>query len=83
MLFDELILVLDSEMVKEVLDVMKLLIEIGMMMVIVMYEMGFVWEVVDCVLFLDGGVFVEDVFLVEFFLVFKSKCVKDFLEKIL
>lgn len=75
MLFDELILVLDLEMVKEVLEVMKLLVMIGMMMVIVIYEMGFVKEVVDCVFFLDGGKFVEDSVLEEFFVVLKSECV--------
>lgn len=53
MLFDELIFVFDLEMVKEVFQVMKELVEIGMIMVIVMYEMGFVKEVVDCVLFMD------------------------------
>lgn len=31
-----------------------------MMMVIVMYEMGFVKEVVNCVMFIDDGNFLED-----------------------
>lgn len=30
-----------------------------MMMVIVIYEMGFVCEVVDCVIFMDVGIIVE------------------------
>lgn len=56
MLFDELIFVFDFEMVGEVLSVMKLFVKEGMMMVVVMYEMGFVREVVDCVVFMDVGV---------------------------
>lgn len=55
----------------------------GMMMVIVMYEMGFVKEVVDCVLFMDEGMIVEDGQLEEFFFFLKLKRVQDFLEKIL
>lgn len=42
MLFDELILVLDLEMIKEVFDIMIELVEEGMIMLCVIYEMGFV-----------------------------------------
>ena len=83
MLFDEPTSALDPEMVKEVLDVMKSLTETGMTMVIVTHEMGFAREVADRVLFLDGGVLVEDAPPAEFFLAPKSKRAKDFLEKIL
>ncbi len=68
-------------MVKEVLDVMKSLTETGMTMVIVTHEMGFAREVADRVLFLDGGVLVEDAPPAEFFSAPKSKRAKDFLEK--
>jgi polar amino acid transport system ATP-binding protein len=83
MLFDEPTSALDPEMVKEVLDVMKSLTETGMTMVIVTHEMGFAREVADRVLFLDGGVLVEDAPPAEFFSAPKSKRAKDFLEKIL
>jgi polar amino acid transport system ATP-binding protein len=54
-----------------------------MTMVIVTHEMGFAREVADRVLFLDGGVLVEDAPPAEFFSAPKSKRAKDFLEKIL
>lgn len=60
MLFDEPTSALDPEMVREVLDVMKSLAEEGMTMVIVTHEMGFAKEVADRVLFVDGGLIVED-----------------------
>lgn len=53
MLFDELILVLDLEMIKEVFDIMIELVEEGMIMLCVIYEMGFVQVVVNCVIFMD------------------------------
>lgn len=59
MLFDEFILVLDLEMVGEVLNVMKDFVKEGMIMVIVIYEMGFVREVGDRIIFMDGGKIVE------------------------
>ena len=59
MLFDEPTSALDPEMVGEVLAVMKLLAEDGMTMVIVTHEMGFAREVADRVLFIDGGVILE------------------------
>ena len=46
-------------MVGEVLAVMKQLAEGGMTMVIVTHEMGFAREVADRVLFIDGGVILE------------------------
>lgn len=60
MLFDEPTSALDPEMVGEVLDVMKNLAQQGMTMVVVTHEMGFAREVADRVLFIDGGVIVED-----------------------
>lgn len=59
-LFDEPTSALDPEMVREVLDVMKSLAEEGMTMVIVTHEMGFAKEVADRVLFVDGGLILED-----------------------
>lgn len=60
MLFDEPTSALDPEMVGEVLDVMKKLAKEGMTMVVVTHEMGFAREVSDRVLFMDGGLIVEE-----------------------
>jgi polar amino acid transport system ATP-binding protein len=60
MLFDEPTSALDPEMVGEVLEVMKQLAKEGMTMVVVTHEMGFAREVGDRVIFMDGGVIVEE-----------------------
>ena len=60
MLFDEPTSALDPEMVGEVLQVMKDLALEGMTMVVVTHEMGFAKEVGDRILFMDGGVVVEE-----------------------
>jgi ABC-type polar amino acid transport system ATPase subunit len=60
MLFDEVTSALDPELVKEVLDVMRELAEEGMTMIVVTHEMGFAKEVADRVVFMDGGVIVEE-----------------------
>ncbi|MDQ0976023.1 ABC-type polar amino acid transport system ATPase subunit [Neobacillus niacini] len=83
MLFDEPTSALDPEMVKEVLEVMKSLAHTGMTMAIVTHEMGFAREVADRVLFLDGGVLVEDAAPQEFFTNPKSQRAQDFLQKML
>ncbi|MED4204315.1 amino acid ABC transporter ATP-binding protein [Neobacillus mesonae] len=83
MLFDEPTSALDPEMVKEVLEVMKYLAHTGMTMAIVTHEMGFAREVADRVLFLDGGVLVEDAPPKEFFSNPKSGRAREFLEKML
>jgi ABC-type polar amino acid transport system ATPase subunit len=59
MLFDEVTSALDPELVKGVLDVMKNLAESGMTMAVVTHEMNFAREVADRVIFMDGGVIVE------------------------
>jgi ABC-type polar amino acid transport system ATPase subunit len=59
MLFDEVTSALDPELVKEVLDVMRELAAEGMTMLVVTHEMGFAREVGDQVVFMDGGVIVE------------------------
>jgi len=59
MLFDEPTSALDPELVGEVLDVMKGLARDGMTMVVVTHEIGFAREVGDSVVFMDGGVVVE------------------------
>ena len=59
MLFDEPTSALDPELVGEVLKVMTDLAKSGMTMVVVTHEMGFAREVADRVIFMDGGVIVE------------------------
>ncbi len=59
MLFDEVTSALDPELVKEVLDTMRELASEGMTMLVVTHEMGFAREVGDQVVFMDGGVIVE------------------------
>jgi len=58
-LFDEPTSALDPELVGEVLSVMRKLADDGMTMVVVTHEMGFARDVADRVLFIDGGVIVE------------------------
>ena len=60
MLFDEPTSALDPEMIKEVLDAMKVLAEDGMTMIVVTHEMGFAKEVADRVMLFDDGQMVEE-----------------------
>ena len=59
MLFDEPTSALDPELVGEVLNVMLSLAKEGMTMVVVTHEIGFAREVADQIVFMDGGVVVE------------------------
>ncbi|RKQ30882.1 amino acid ABC transporter ATP-binding protein [Oceanobacillus halophilus] len=83
MLFDEPTSALDPEMVKEVLDVMKDLVNTGMTMVIVTHEMNFAKEVADKVLFLDDGVLLEEADPKQFFEKPQTDRARDFLDKVL
>jgi polar amino acid transport system ATP-binding protein len=60
MLFDEPTSALDPELVGEVLKVMRQLALDGMTMIVVTHEMSFAREVADRVVFMDGGVVVEE-----------------------
>ena len=59
-LFDEPTSALDPEMVGEVLEVMKKLAESGITMIVVTHEMNFARSVADRVIFMEGGVIVEE-----------------------
>lgn len=83
MLFDEPTSALDPEMVGEVLEVMKELAEIGMTMVVVTHEMGFAREVASRVLFMDGGLILEENTPEEFFANPKNPRLRDFLNKVI
>ncbi|GHA35055.1 peptide ABC transporter ATP-binding protein [Streptomyces spiroverticillatus] len=60
MLFDEPTSALDPELVGDVLAVMRSLADEGMTMLVVTHEMSFAREVADRVVFMDGGVIVEE-----------------------
>ncbi|MBQ7378772.1 MAG: amino acid ABC transporter ATP-binding protein [Clostridia bacterium] len=83
MLFDEPTSALDPEMVGEVLEVMKDLARKGMTMLVVTHEMGFAREVATRVVFMDGGVIVEEGTPAEIFDAPKSDRLKNFLAKVL
>ncbi|PXX84487.1 glutamine ABC transporter ATP-binding protein [Streptococcus dysgalactiae subsp. equisimilis] len=83
LLFDEPTSALDPEMVGEVLAVMQDLAKSGMTMVIVTHEMGFAKEVADRVIFMDGGVIVEEGSPDQLFDLTKEERTKDFLSKVL
>jgi polar amino acid transport system ATP-binding protein len=59
MLFDEPTSALDPELVGDVLAVMRRLAEDGMTMMVVTHEMAFARDVADRIVFMDGGVVVE------------------------
>ena len=83
MLFDEPTSALDPEMVGEVLEVIKGLVETGMTSVIVTHEMGFAREVSDRVLFMADGVIMESGAPEELFSAPKNPRLQDFLGKVL
>lgn len=60
LLFDEPTSALDPELVGEVLDVMKAIAGQGRTMLIVTYEISFAKEIASCIVFMDGGVVVEE-----------------------
>jgi polar amino acid transport system ATP-binding protein len=82
-LFDEPTSALDPELVGEVLGVMKSLAEEGMTMLVVTHEMGFAREVADRVLFLDGGVIVEEGPAREVLSAPRNPRTQDFLRRVL
>ena len=82
-LFDEPTSALDPEMVGEVLDVMKELAKGGMTMIVVTHEIGFAREVADRIIFMDGGLIVEQGTPDEIINNPKEKRTIDFLNKVL
>ena len=83
MLFDEPTSALDPEMVGEVLDVIKGLVETGMTCVIVTHEMRFAEEVSDRVLFIADGNVLEDGTPEQVFHNPQHPRLQDFLKKVL
>ncbi|MFD6666531.1 amino acid ABC transporter ATP-binding protein [Micromonospora chalcea] len=83
MLFDEPTSALDPELVGEVLDTMKDLARDGMTMIVVTHEIGFAREVGDHLVFMDGGVVVEQGDPREVISAPKHERTKAFLAKVL
>jgi len=83
LLLDEVTAALDPELVKEVLDAVRLLAKDGMTMIIVSHEMGFVREVASKVVLLDGGQAIECSGPKELFDNPKTQRAQDFVSKIL
>lgn len=80
-LFDEPTSALDPEMVGEVLEVMRSLARSGLTMIIVTHEMAFAKDVSNRVIFMDGGVIVEDGTPAEIFEAPKAERTKEFLSR--
>ncbi len=83
LLFDEPTSALDPEMVGEVLSVMKDLAESGLTMLVVTHEMAFARDVADRVVFMDGGVIVEQGPPSEIFTAPKQPRTREFLKRVL
>lgn len=83
MLFDEPTSALDPELVGEVLQVMRSLADEGMTMLVVTHEMGFAREVGSRLIFMDGGVIVEEGDPREVLANPQHQRTKDFLSRVL
>jgi polar amino acid transport system ATP-binding protein len=83
MLFDEPTSALDPELVGDVLGVMRELAREGMTMMVVTHEMGFAREAGDKLVFMDGGVIVEEGDPTEVLANPQHRRTQDFLSKVL
>lgn len=81
--FDEPTSALDPELTGEVLSVMRQLAEEGMTMLVVTHEMSFARNVSNHVVFMDGGVIIEEAPSKEFFANPKEERTKAFLKNVL
>jgi L-cystine transport system ATP-binding protein len=82
-LFDEPTSALDPELIGEVLAVMKQLAKEGTTMVVVTHEMSFAQDVANHIIFMDGGVVVEEGLPKEIFSQPKQERTKQFLRRII
>ncbi|WP_040949831.1 amino acid ABC transporter ATP-binding protein [Gorillibacterium massiliense] len=80
-LFDEPTSALDPELVGEVLAVIRKIAKEGITMIIVTHEMGFAQDVANHVVFMDGGVIVEEGTPRELFQSPKEERTKQFLAR--
>ena len=81
-LFDEPTSALDPEWVGEVLNVMREVAELGMTMIVVTHEMMFAKDIASRVIFMDGGVVVEEGKPKDIFESPKEERTKQFLKRI-
>lgn len=81
-LFDEPTSALDPELVGEVLETMKEIAQTGITMIVVTHEIGFAHDVASKVVFMDGGVVVEEGTPEEVIDHPKNERTKQFLKKI-
>lgn len=82
-LFDEPTSALDPEWVGEVLAVMKTIANEGTTMLVVTHEMSFAKDVANKVVFMDGGVVVEEGTPQEIFVTPKEQRTRKFLQRVL
>ncbi|TCV94316.1 amino acid ABC transporter ATP-binding protein [Biostraticola tofi] len=82
-LFDEPTSALDPEMIGEVLLVMQELAQSGITMIVVTHEMSFAREIADRVVFMDGGVILEQADPKTFFSAPAHPRAQRFLQKVL
>lgn len=82
-LFDEPTSALDPELVGEVLQVMKNIAAEGTTMLVVTHEMGFAKDVANRVIFMDGGVVVEEGSPHDIFVSPKEERTKKFLKRVI
>ena len=81
-LFDEPTSALDPELVGEILEVIRKVSKTGITMIVVTHEMSFAQEVASKVVFMDGGVVVEEGTPREVFYNPKEERTKKFLTRI-
>jgi polar amino acid transport system ATP-binding protein len=81
MLFDEVTSALDPELVGEVLASMQQLARDGMTMIVVTHEMSFARDVADRIVFMDGGVIVEEGKPDQLFFQPRTERVRQFLKR--
>ncbi|WP_369283672.1 amino acid ABC transporter ATP-binding protein [Oscillibacter sp. GMB15532] len=82
-LFDEPTSALDPELVGGVLNVMKKVAEDGITMIVVTHEMSFASDIANHIVFMDGGVIIEEGTPDNLFFHPKQERTKQFLERIL
>ena len=82
-LFDEPTSALDPELINETLEVMKSVAKRGITMLVVTHELSFAQDIADKVVFMDGGVVVEEGTPNEIFNHPKEERTKQFLSRII
>ena len=82
-LFDEPTSALDPELVGEVLEVIRRIAREGITMIVVTHEMGFARDVANRVVFMDGGVIVEEGQPEEIFQRPREERTRQFLQRIM